>query len=80
MARAKGPGVGAGPECTAAPQLVGAQAETRHEAEIERGWVVPGGPKFREAPGWVETQGGAVASSKCSPESLCFPLPWDKYL
>lgn len=77
----RGLGQGVGPGCTAASQLVGAQAETpRHEAEMERGWVVPGGPKFREAPGWVGTRGGGVARSKCNPESLCFPLPWDKYL
>lgn len=76
----RGPGQGVGPGCTAASQLVGAQAETGHEAEMERGWVVPGGPKFREAPGWVGIRGGGVASSKCNSESLCFPLPWDKYL
>lgn len=58
----------------------GAQAETRLHAEMERGWVVLGGPKFREAPGWVGTRGGGVARNKYGPESLCFPLPRDKYL
>lgn len=44
------------------------------------GWAGLGGPKCREAPGWVGAQGGGVTNSKGSPGSLCFPLPRDKYL
>lgn len=76
----RGLGLGVGPECAAASQLVGGPGRDSAWSR-DRGRVgVLGGPKFREAPGWVETRGGGVASSKCSPESLCFPLPWDKYL
>lgn len=51
-----------------------------HTPESRRGWAGLGGPKCLEAPGWVGAQGGGVTSSKCSPGSFCFPLPWDKYL
>lgn len=66
----RGLGQGVGPGCTAASQLVGAQAETRHEAEMEREGVLcrVGRSSGRLQDGWGPERGGAT-SSKCDPES-----------